>query len=198
MDLNFRRSLEVSLLVHLTLLLFTSLAIITRRKYITIPVDLIYYPPPAAKEITEPPKEEEITIPKKPKPPKKEKKTKETKREEPKPAQQSRPQALQPTSALTTDTAKFPYLYYLKNIRERISGAWQYGEPEEGFLKTVVYFKIKRDGSITEPAFKERSGDTVFDSLAMRAVKVSAPFPPLPAGYDKDTLGVYFEFAYRE
>lgn len=175
-----------------------------QKNYITIPVELIYYAPPAVspEEIREMKKEEEIVLPKKLKPlPKKKEKPKDVKHKKEEPKLPPSPPALQPSSTLTPDTVKFPYMYYLKNIRERVSNNWSWSRSEggaTGVVKTVVYFKINRDGNIAEPLFKEKSGDRVFDDIAIRSVKISAPFPPLPSGYEEDTLGVYFEFAYKE
>lgn len=202
MESTFHRSVVISLFLHTLVFFITSISVVFRKNYITIPVELIYYTPPqvSPKEVKEIKKEEEIVLPKRRKQPLKRKEKpeeKERKQEEPRPLPS--PSALQPSSTLTPETAKFPYMYYLRNIRERISNNWRWSEEADaGVLKTVVYFKIYRDGSINEPVFKEKSGDSVFDSLAIRAIKISAPFPPLPSGYEEDTLGVYFEFAYRE
>lgn len=201
MDSGFHRSLGISVAFHLAVLLFTSVQIAIHKKYITIPVDLIYYSPPRlAEEIREQRKEEEIVIPKKiKKMVKKKEKPKEAQKEEPKPVHPApAPTVMQPSSTISPETAQFPYLYYLKNVREKISHNWAWKPQESGRLKTVIYFKIKRNGSITEPYFKEKSNNNLFDSIAMRAVRNSSPFPPLPAGYEEDTLGIYFEFAYKE
>jgi len=219
--MDFRRSLAISAVFHITLILATSFhLILPRPKYIVVPVDLMYYSPPATLP-SEESKKEEVAIPPpvafKKKPVPRKEKTKKT--EEEKKKQQtakaaesqaksfSPPLATQPeaSSSITPDTAKFPYLYYLRKVREEISRNWGWGSSggendgaQAGILKSVVYFRILKDGTITPPVLKEKSGDSVFDAVALRSVSVSAPFPPLPSGYDEESLGVYFEFSYKE
>ncbi len=207
--MDFRRSLAISFVFHISLIFFTSIHLfLTRQKYIVVPVDLMFYASPTPSTVAEKPSEkDEVVIPpklstkKKPKieKAKKEEVSKSTPRESPPQPIASQPET---SASLTPDTAKFPYLYYLRRIRESISRNWGWassGESDDigNTLKTVVYFKIQKDGTITQPVFKEKSGYAVFDTLALRAVSNSAPFPPLPSGYEDDSLGVYFEFSYK-
>jgi protein TonB len=97
---------------------------------------------------------------------------------------------------LAFDTANFKYAYYNNTIVRKISRFWQWSE-SYGRRRAVVYFKILKDGSITEISVKESSGDESFDQNAQRSVKLASPFAPLPDGYGGDSLGVYFEFKYR-
>lgn len=196
MDASFRRSLAVSAAFHAVLIAFTSLHLIIKPKYVIVPVDLLYFVPPSPTSEAPAKKEEEVVIPRAPAPAKKiPKPRKEEKKETPAPQP---PAPLQPSASITPETAKFPYLYYLRRVREAISSNWGWSGRETGGLKSVVYFKIRRDGTITEPEFKEQSSNAVFDAVALRAVKISAPFAPLPTGYDDETLGIYFEFSYKE
>ncbi|MCL1971815.1 MAG: energy transducer TonB [Endomicrobia bacterium] len=94
------------------------------------------------------------------------------------------------------DTANFKYAYYTNTIVRSIGRRWQWSE-SYGRLRAVVYFKILRDGSIEGLRIKDSSGDDGFDQNALRAVQRASPFAPLPEGYSGDTLGVYFEFKYR-
>ncbi|MDI6757232.1 MAG: energy transducer TonB [Endomicrobiia bacterium] len=197
MDASFRRSLAFSAAFHAALIALTSLHLIIKPKYVVVPVDLLYFAPPAPPPGPPAKKEEEVVIPRAPAPAKKTPKPRKEERKEPA-APSSPPAPLQPSASITPDTAKFPYLYYLRRVREAISSNWGWSGRETGGLKSVVYFKIRRDGTITEPEFKEQSSNAVFDAVALRAVKISAPFAPLPTGYEDDTLGIYFEFSYKE
>ena len=98
---------------------------------------------------------------------------------------------------ISVEGAKFPYIYYLNQIRSKISDNWQYNK-QTGNLRTVVYFIIKPDGKIENVKIKESSGDDIFDTLCLRAVKLSSPFAPLPSGYSEQYLGIYFEFSFHE
>lgn len=93
--------------------------------------------------------------------------------------------------------SNFPYQYYLQIIRDRISSNWftSLVDPGvEGTLQTAVYFRIFRNGTISNVEVRESSGVRTFDSSAVRAIMNSAPFPPLPADYGEQYLGVILIF----
>src|SRR3712207_7641811 len=52
------------------------------------------------------------------------------------------------TGMLSLDTAHFPYSYYLLQVTGRIEENWM--RPQGDLGRVVVYFRIKRDGSIVE------------------------------------------------
>ncbi|MDD4356738.1 MAG: TonB family protein [Smithellaceae bacterium] len=54
-------------------------------------------------------------------------------------------------------------------------------------VETIVEVRIARSGTLEYIDFEKRSGNSYFDESAMRAVKKSAPFPPL-AGWVNDTF----------
>ncbi len=94
----------------------------------------------------------------------------------------------------------FPYAYYVETLRNRISVSWYNSLVEPGgrgrFL-TSVYFRINRDGSITDLKVEKKSGLAALDLSALRAVESAAPFPPLPADFRSAYLGVFFEFEWE-
>jgi TonB family protein len=59
-----------------------------------------------------------------------------------------------------------------------------------------VHFKIDGLGRVMDVKLEVGSGVAFFDQSAVRAVNVSSPLPPLPAGYGGSTLGVHFGFQY--
>jgi TonB family protein len=209
---NIKTAFTISFLLHLGI--FAAFSIKSQNAvYISIPVEMFYYSTPVPRESTQAQpaapeakkeKKQELVIPKKHKtadkiPAKKEK----IEQEKPKvqetqaaPAQKSI-SPLVPSSQITLDTAKFPYTYYTSMIVKKISRNWQWSV-DFGQLKAVVYFKIQKDGSVSALSIKDSSGDSAFDQQAMRAVEIAAPFPPLPAGYTENDLGVYFEFSFKE
>jgi TonB family protein len=81
-------------------------------------------------------------------------------------------------------------------IRERIGYNWSppalFGQKSE--VVATVYFKIARDGSISDEKVENTSSHEIFDRAAIRAVKLTSPLPPLPAGFKGKYLGVHFEF----
>jgi outer membrane biosynthesis protein TonB len=93
---------------------------------------------------------------------------------------------------LSLDSANFPFSYYLRQVTGRIEGNWV--RPEQNLGRVVVYFRIKRDGTIAEPQIYESSRNQAVDLLASGAIKRSEPFPPLPVAFGGDYLGIYLCF----
>ena len=100
-------------------------------------------------------------------------------------------------SNISLDTVNFPYAYYTNIIVKKIGQNWSWGN-KFGKLKSLVYFRIERNGSVKDISVKKPSGEDIFDQQAMRSVELASPFPPLPEGYKEESLGVYFEFSYTE
>jgi TonB family protein len=103
------------------------------------------------------------------------------------------------TSALTD--GDFRFAYYLAAIRNKIGSRWvpppevdARGRP----VKTVLYFRVQRDGKISQATVESSSGYAFFDQTAMRALLSAAPLPPLPAGYTDNYLGVHFGFEFQQ
>jgi len=97
--------------------------------------------------------------------------------------------------------SNFPYQYYLQIIRDRISSNWFTALVDpgvEGTLQTAVYFRIFRNGTISNVEVRESSNVRAFDSSAVRAIMNSAPFPPLPADYDEQYLGIILIFEHSK
>ncbi|MEN6376209.1 MAG: energy transducer TonB [Smithella sp.] len=63
-----------------------------------------------------------------------------------------------------------------------------------GNILTIIEIKIRRDGSLAYAVFEKRSGNNIYDDSAMKAVKKSAPFPPLPAGYPDNIMEIGIRF----
>lgn len=98
-----------------------------------------------------------------------------------------------------TDDADFEFTYYLIAVRNKIGQNWSApagivtsGKP----VRTVIYFRVGRDGALSDPKLEESSGFAFFDQSALRAVLISNPLPPLPLGFGGSTLGVHFAFEY--
>jgi len=76
---------------------------------------------------------------------------------------------------------------YKMEVESRIKGIWGYPvavqNPKK--LQAIVFLKVKRDGTILEYRFIERSGDTLFDQTVLKAIEKSDPLPPFPEGYIK-------------
>lgn len=87
----------------------------------------------------------------------------------------------------------FPYTLYLQGMHRRIGTNWFRPQVAAG-TATVVYFRIQRDGTITEAKVETSSGNGTFDRAALSAVRSSSPLNPLPFAYDGTYLGVHLTF----
>jgi len=92
----------------------------------------------------------------------------------------------------------FPYPDYLASLVTRIEEHWEEPlvPPSQGALKATVFFRILRDGTITDFRVESPSGLIPFDRSALDAVVKASPLSPLPGGFRGDQLGVYFDFEY--
>ena len=97
--------------------------------------------------------------------------------------------------------ANFPYTYYLNIITDRVSTNWFTSLVDPGIsgnFQTIIYFRIEKNGQITDVKVEQSSGVTPLDLSAIRAVKSSAPFPPLPREYDEAYLGIHLIFEHSK
>lgn len=97
--------------------------------------------------------------------------------------------------------SNFPYIYYLQIIIDKVSGNWFTSLVDPGIsgnFQTTVYFKIQKNGQISDLKTEESSGIRSLDMSALRAVQTSAPFPPLPRAYEDDYLGIYLIFEHSK
>jgi len=95
------------------------------------------------------------------------------------------------------DVKEFPFSYYLSLLQARIQANWEppFSSSRTLFKKAIVYFKIQRNGKLTNLSLESKSGDPRFDQAALRAVTLASPLPPLPFDFPEPSLGVHFEFA---
>jgi len=102
-------------------------------------------------------------------------------------------------TGISVDGANFPFSYFLSAIERRVSENW-FSAVSEGAtgLTCVVYFKLMRDGSVSDVRLETSSGNVYFDQAASRAVKSAAPFPPLPRAFTDAYLGIHFTFIQKE
>jgi TonB family protein len=93
------------------------------------------------------------------------------------------------------DTNDFKYPYYTNQIRRKVAAQWRWAEGYNG-LRVLLYFKISRDGSVSDILVKESSGNKDYDKNASDTIRRASPFSELPEGYEGESLGVFFEFKY--
>ncbi len=143
-------------------------------------------------------KEEKIPVPKKP-----ETKKEGEKAKDPPPAPEEKPidvgVAADQGTGIAVDAPVFPFSYYLAAIERKVSANW-FSAVSEGAsgITCVVYFRLRRDGSVDDAKIETSSGNAYFDRAALRAVKSSSPFPPLPRAFPDQYLGIHFTFVQKE
>ncbi len=97
---------------------------------------------------------------------------------------------------IKVDSEDFRFAYYLEIIRDKVSTNWS-PPPTRGkdvITCATIYFRVTRGGRITDIKVEKTSGFGLFDRSAIRAVTLSDPLPPLPAGFRGKYLGVHLEF----
>jgi len=95
---------------------------------------------------------------------------------------------------LITDSANFPYPWYITQVREALWNSWTSRMPSAGSLRCTVRFSINREGDIKSVSVEKSSGNRLFDNAAESAAQAAAPFAPLPDDFFEDRLTVHVEF----
>ncbi len=89
---------------------------------------------------------------------------------------------------------------YMRDSQERIKRNWSFPqnieESNPDKVKLVATrFKISKDGSLLGvPVIEKSSGIERIDSSCIEAIKLTAPFKPLPKGFTDEYLEIYFTF----
>jgi protein TonB len=87
--------------------------------------------------------------------------------------------------------------YYVDLLRQRVAQKWRTGDVDpriRSLPPAIVTFTIRRDGSIGSVRLAQTSGNVALDFSAQRAIADAAPFPPLPAAYEKNDVSIEFWF----
>ncbi len=92
-----------------------------------------------------------------------------------------------PAPAQISAPGDFKYPWYLTNVQNKIQRYWN-PPSENKQLKVVVTFTIFSDGTISEPKVLKSCGNTTIDNLAIRAVRLAAPFGKLNVGFNTRSL----------
>jgi len=100
-------------------------------------------------------------------------------------------------SLATTDPK---YQDYFSQIRQQIMRKWTY--PQDVSNKgiegeVVVDFEIAKSGDLVDAKQRESSGEVALDDHAMQAIRLAAPFPPVPDAVSKGSLRIHAILRYR-
>ncbi|MFW5960683.1 MAG: energy transducer TonB, partial [Chitinivibrionales bacterium] len=85
----------------------------------------------------------------------------------------------------------FEYDWYLRSVMNRVERHWTPPFKDDK-LYTVVSFRILASGKVSDVKVTKGSGRSSLDNQAVRAIKLSAPFPKLPPGYSGNVLNIAY------
>ncbi len=60
--------------------------------------------------------------------------------------------------------------------------------------EAVIVLVIDNDGTVQKTWFEKRSGNSLYDQMALRAIKKAEPLPPLPKEWSEKTLEIGIRF----
>ncbi|MGQ9637885.1 MAG: energy transducer TonB [Thermodesulfobacteriota bacterium] len=86
---------------------------------------------------------------------------------------------------------------YYTLLWAKIKESWTLPEnilKERVDLETIIVVIIDRNGKIQKSWFEKESGHTLYDQMAMRAIKKAEPFPPFPKEWNESTLEIGIRF----
>ena len=84
---------------------------------------------------------------------------------------------------------------YVGRIYKRIYSRWKTPLGQK-FKDVVVSFTIFSKGNIDNPTIRKSAGDKSLDSIAVRAILSSVPFPALPKELHRSNLKINIVFKY--
>ncbi len=85
---------------------------------------------------------------------------------------------------------------YMKELQRRIKMNWDPPKGNES-KRVILLFKISKDGRLLSVNVQKSSGLAEADKAAINAVKLTAPFKPLPPEYRSDSVDIQFTFDYN-
>ena len=102
-----------------------------------------------------------------------------------------------PNGAPGIDTIREPdFGPYMRELQRRIKMNWDPPKGNES-KRVVLMFKIAKDGRLLSCSVYKSSGLKSADDAALNAVKLTAPFRPLPAEYKGQSIDIQFTFDYN-
>lgn len=85
---------------------------------------------------------------------------------------------------------------YMRDLQRRIKLNWNPPKGNES-KRVVLLFKIAKNGQLLSCRVSRSSGLPAADQAALNAVKLTAPFRPLPAEYKGSNIDIQFTFDYN-
>ncbi len=86
---------------------------------------------------------------------------------------------------------------YYSLIWAKIKEEWTLPEnlpKEKTDLEAIIVVIIEKSGKVQKSWFEKKSGNTLYDQMAMRAIRKAEPLPPIPKELGDDTLEIGIRF----
>jgi TonB family protein len=86
---------------------------------------------------------------------------------------------------------------YYNLIWAKIKEGWTLPEnlpKEKTELEAIIVVIIEKGGKVQKSWFEKKSGISLYDQMAMRAIRKAEPFPPIPKELSDDTLEIGIRF----
>jgi len=96
-------------------------------------------------------------------------------------------------NSVTLDTDEFKFISYNRWLKIKVESTLKYPElaAVSGLQGTLyIKFDIMKDGSVGNVELLKSSGYKILDDEALRAIRASAPFQPLPDDWDMDQYSI--------
>lgn len=107
------------------------------------------------------------------------------------------PAAPPPPSSLSASQRQSKLNEYYSLIWAKIKSSWTIPEPllKEGVdLETIIVIIIGQNGGVQKTWFEKKSGNAIYDQMAMRAIIKADPLPPIPKELTQESLEVGIRF----
>jgi protein TonB len=96
-------------------------------------------------------------------------------------------------NSVTLDTDEFKFISYNRWLKYKVESVLQYPELAaiSGYQGTLyILFDIMKDGSLGRLEILKSSGYKILDDEALRAIRASAPFQPLPDAWKLERYSI--------
>jgi protein TonB len=101
--------------------------------------------------------------------------------------------------AIPLNTPDPRYAAYFAELKRRIEDKWVYpqeavrnGQSGQGELR----FILRKDGSVRTVEIVQTAGVAVLDRYIENAIRLAAPFPPIPAAVGEDAIPISLNYTY--
>jgi protein TonB len=108
-------------------------------------------------------------------------------------ARRGMPQRAPGDDSVTLDTDEFKFMSYNRWLKLKVESILQYPElaAVSGIQGTLyIKFDILKDGTLGDLELLKSSGYRILDDEALRAIRASAPFQPLPDNWHMDRYSI--------